>query len=109
MSEITVKNISPAVAGWWAKFRDDDGTEWYSPIAAWALCEVDYFGAGNTRREILPVLTSELGMGPHPSDEGYCACLYLPDEKFTLSGEQGSFTWYPVNSNSNNGNSGAES
>lgn len=33
--EAIPKSISPAVPGWWARFKDDDCGEWWSPIAAW--------------------------------------------------------------------------
>ena len=102
-TEIETLSISNALPGWWAKFKDDDGTEWYSPIAAWALCEIHHFGTGDTYREILPVLTSELGVSPHSPDEGMCECLYLPDKKFVHCGESMVFAWYPVNDSSNSG------
>ncbi|EAM9431610.1 hypothetical protein BCN13_08145 [Salmonella enterica] len=36
-NEPKIVSLTPAIAGWWAKFRQD--IEWYSPVAAWALAE----------------------------------------------------------------------
>ncbi|ECI2942743.1 hypothetical protein DRT82_01070 [Salmonella enterica subsp. diarizonae] len=36
-NEPKIVSITPAIAGWWAKFRQD--IAWYSPVAAWALAE----------------------------------------------------------------------
>ncbi|EEV6410997.1 hypothetical protein EJW20_001690 [Escherichia coli] len=102
-SDIKTLSISGALPGWWARFKDDDGTEWYSPIAAWALCEVAPCNTGCAYQEILPVLPGEAGMEPHYSDCGACECLYLPDKKFVHCGESWVFAWYPVNDGSNSG------
>lgn len=96
--EAIPKSISPAVPGWWARFRNDDCGEWWSPVAAWAICDVFYSGDSEVYFEILPVLTGDMGMTPHHSAEGYCECLYLPDTKFILSDEPGTLAWYPANS-----------
>ncbi|ECD3768323.1 hypothetical protein EWG08_12790 [Salmonella enterica subsp. enterica serovar Reading] len=94
--EAIPKNISPAVQGWWAKFRNDNGNDWYSPIAAWAICDVFYSGDSETYSEILPILTGEYGMAPYHQGDGFYECMYLPNTKFILSDEPGSFAWYPV-------------
>ncbi|ASD86217.1 hypothetical protein LFZ16_08180 [Salmonella enterica subsp. enterica serovar India str. SA20085604] len=36
-SEPKIVSLTPAIAGWWAKFRQD--IEWYSPVAAWVLVD----------------------------------------------------------------------
>lgn len=93
--KLTIKSISPVVAGWWAKFIDNDEmkTEWYSPVAAWALCDVKFDKQADICTQILPVLTLEFGMAPlHPGD-GYCELLYLPDDKFTRTDEHYCFAW----------------
>lgn len=53
---IKVKSITPAVKGWWAKFVDDgeEKTEWYTPVAAWALCDVKFAKQRDTSEHILP-------------------------------------------------------
>ncbi|HCM1914246.1 TPA: hypothetical protein N3A33_000050 [Salmonella enterica subsp. salamae serovar 28:r:e,n,z15] len=76
-SEPKIENLTPAIAGWWAKFTDE--TEWYSPVAAWALCEMKDDASrmtGGKHQLILPVLTSEAGMTPHHEDQGYCELLF---------------------------------
>lgn len=97
--EPKIVSLTPAITGWWAKFKDDDRTEWYSPVAAWALCNVQDDTSrmtGGTHQLILPVLTSEAGMTPYHDEQGYYELLYLPDEKFTPSVEPGCSAWYPV-------------
>ncbi|HCA7159583.1 TPA: hypothetical protein ACJ2TD_001834 [Klebsiella pneumoniae] len=99
MSEnLTIRSLSPALPGWWAKFIEDDTdrTEWYSPVAAWALCDVKYSKQVNTSEHVLPVLTGEFGMEPHHPDIGYCELLYLPDKKFVFSGETHCYSWVMV-------------
>lgn len=88
--EMKIVSLTPAIAGWWAKFRDD--IEWYSPVAAWALCRMsdDECRAYDV---ILPVLTGEEGMTPHHEDQGYCELFYLPDEKFRLLGGEYCYAW----------------
>lgn len=88
--EMKIVSLTPAIAGWWAKFRDD--IEWYSPVAAWALCRMsdDECLAYDV---ILPVLTGEEGMTPHHEEQGYCELFYLPDEKFRLSGGEYCYAW----------------
>jgi hypothetical protein len=94
MSEnLKIRSLSPAVQGWWAKFTDPDKTVWYSPVAAWALCDVRYSKQLDTSEQVLPVLTSECGMAPHHPDDGYCELLYLPDVKFRFSGEAYCYSW----------------
>ncbi|HBM0095208.1 TPA: hypothetical protein LT061_001607 [Salmonella enterica subsp. enterica serovar Blitta] len=89
-NEAKILSLTPAVAGWWAKFTDE--TEWYSPVAAWALCRMS---DDECRRYdvILPVLTSEKGITPHHEEDGYCELLYLPDEKFRMSGGEYCYAW----------------
>lgn len=94
--EAIPKSISPAIPGWWARFKDDDCGEWWSPVAAWEICDVFYSGDSETYSEILPVLTGDNGMTPHHSAEGYCECLYLSDTKFILSDEPGTLAWHPA-------------
>ncbi|QDL34654.1 hypothetical protein [Serratia liquefaciens] len=99
MSEnLKIRSISPAVPGWWAKFTENDAdrTEWYSPVAAWALCDVKYNKQKDTSEHVLPVLTSEFGMTPHHPDEGYCELLYLPNHEFVFSGETYCYSWRMV-------------
>lgn len=95
---LKIRSISPALSGWWAKFiEDDEGrTEWYSPVAAWALCDVKYTKQAGTSEHVLPVLTGEFGMEPLHPDEGYCELLYLPDKKFVFSGETHCYSWVMV-------------
>ncbi|EFJ8467097.1 hypothetical protein KUS29_002673 [Escherichia coli] len=99
--EVKIKSLSPAVPGWWAKFIDtDDWSAWYSPIAAWALCDVKFSGGHTTHQMVLPLLTGEMGMEPISPEEGNYSCLYLPDKKFALSDEPGSFALYSVDESS---------
>ncbi|EMH2395633.1 MULTISPECIES: hypothetical protein [Morganellaceae] len=97
--KLIIKSLSPAISGWWAKFVDDDEqkTVWYSPVAAWALCDVKYEKETNVYAHILPVLTSESGMEPLHPDDGYCELLYLPDETFIHANEPYCFAWHLVN------------
>lgn len=90
---LKIKSMTPALPDWWAKFIDDDSSEWYSPVAAWALCDVTYYD-DSVSAMVLPVLTSEMGMEPHHPGQGYCEMLYLPDKKFKLSGENCRYAWY---------------
>lgn len=86
-NEPKIVSLTPAIAGWWARFRQD--IEWYSPVAAWARCEMKDSASTITDGKyqvILPVLTGEAGMTLHHEEQGYCELLYLPDEKFTLLG-----------------------
>ncbi|MCP9267589.1 hypothetical protein M5U04_05625 [Xenorhabdus sp. XENO-1] len=102
-NKLTIKSISPAIAGWWAKFIENDeaNTEWYSPVAAWALCDIKYEKQEKICTQILPVLTTEFGMEPlHPND-GSCELLYLPDDKFIRSDESYCFSWHLMNSEGN--------
>ena len=92
--DIQVKSLTPVNAGWWAKFTDPDGLIWYSPVAAWALCAVTHTGERDVQEEILPVLTSEVGVEPHHQEAGYCEVLYLPESRFVLSHEPGAFAWF---------------
>lgn len=95
--EVKIKNLSPAIPGWWAKFIDtDDGDVWYRPVASWALCDVKFAGGHTAHQMVLPLLTSEMGMEPANPEEGDYSCLYLPDDKFVLSDEPGSFVWFKV-------------
>lgn len=99
--EVKIKSLSPAIPGWWAEFIDtDDGTVWYSPVASWALCDVKSSGLCSSYQEVLPLLTGEMGMEPISPGEGNYSCLYLPDKKFALSDDPGSFAWYPVDESS---------
>lgn len=95
---LKIRSLSPAVAGWWAKFTENDagGTEWYSPVASWALCNVKYSKQVETVEQVLPVLTGEFGMTPFHPEEGSCELLYLPDKKFTFSGEMFCYSWVMV-------------
>lgn len=92
---LKIMSLSPAVPGWWAKFTENDveKTEWYSPVAAWALCEVKYSKQRDTSEHILPVLTGEFGMEPHHPEDGQCEILYLPDNQFVFSGEAYRYSW----------------
>ncbi len=104
-SEQKIVNLTPAIAGWWAKFTDE--TEWYSPVAAWALCEVKDDASrmtGGKHQLILPVLTSEAGMTPHHEDQGYCELLYLPDAKFTRLEGDYCYAWVLVDGVKKDGN-----
>ncbi|WP_234262613.1 hypothetical protein [Klebsiella aerogenes] len=92
---LKIKSMTPALPDWWAKFTDDDGSIWYSPVAAWALCDVTHRDDAVSAL-ILPVLTSEMGMEPHHPDEGYCEMLYLPGKKFERSRENYCYAWYLV-------------
>ena len=99
MSEnLKIKSLTPAIAGWWAKFTDDDEsrTVWYSPVAAWAVCEVKHSNQKETYEKILPVLTGEYGMEPLHPDEDNSEVLYLPDSRFVFSGKANSYTWFMV-------------
>lgn len=100
-SEPKIVNLTPAIAGWWAKFTDE--TEWYSPVAAWALCRMsdDECRAYDV---ILPVLTGEEGMTPHHEDQGYCELLYLPDAKFTRLEGDYCYAWVLVDGVKKDGN-----
>lgn len=95
---LKIRSLSPALPGWWAKFIEDDAdrTEWYSPVAAWALCDVKYSKQTNASEHVLPVLTGEFGMEPYNPDDGYCELLYLPDKKFVFSGEAHCYSWVIV-------------
>lgn len=77
--EAIPKSISPAVPGWWARFRNDDCGEWWSPVAAWAICDVFYSGDSEVYSEILPVLTGDMGMTHHITAQrdiaNACICL----------------------------------
>ena len=104
--EPKIVSLTPAVAGWWAKFTDE--TEWYSPVAAWALCEMKNSAVDkNKYHRILPVLTGEGGMEPHHEDQGWCELLYLPDEKFVMSGGEYCYAWVPVKGVKQDGNTQA--
>lgn len=94
-NKLTIKSITPVVSGWWAKITDNDEakTEWYSPVAAWALCGVSYEQSTSVHTQILPVLTGESGMEPLHPDEAYCELLYLPDDKFIRMGEPCMYSW----------------
>ena len=98
--EVKIKSLSPAVPGWWAKFIDtDDGTAWFRPVASWALCDVKFAGGHTAHQVVLPLLAGEMGMEPANPEEGDYSCLYLPDDKFVLSDEPGSFAWLKVGDN----------
>ncbi|OAT53648.1 hypothetical protein [Providencia heimbachae] len=94
-NNLTIKSLTPAISGWWAKItdNDEDKTEWYSPVAAWALCDVSYEKESKVYTQILPVLTGESGMEPlHPA-ETYSELLYLPNDKFIRMGEPCVYSW----------------
>ncbi|HII3144450.1 TPA: hypothetical protein ACY3HI_002813 [Citrobacter braakii] len=104
-NEPTIISLTPATSGWWAKFTQDE--EWYSPVAAWALCEMKDSAsrtAGGKHQLILPVLTSEAGMIPHHENQGYCELLYLPDEKFTGRDGEYCYVWDLVGGVKKDGN-----
>ncbi|MBW3470982.1 hypothetical protein I6L78_02440 [Proteus vulgaris] len=98
--KLIIKSLSPVISGWWAKFVDDDEHKavWYSPVAAWALCDIKYEFRDDVSQLILPVLTSELGMEPLHPDEGGCELLYLPNETFVRIDEPCCFAWQLVSS-----------
>ncbi|ECE0791357.1 hypothetical protein GK48_14550 [Salmonella enterica subsp. diarizonae] len=104
-TESKIISLTPAITGWWAKFTDE--TEWYSPVAAWALCEVKDDASrmtGGKHQLILPVLTSEAGMTPHHEDQGCCELLYLPDAKFTRLEGDYCYAWVPADGVKKDGN-----
>lgn len=104
-SEPKIVSLTPAIAGWWAKFRQD--TEWYSPVAAWALCEMQssVLNANDGKYQvILPVLTGEAGMRPHHEEAGYCEMLYLPDAKFTRLEGDYCYAWVLADEETKKGN-----
>ncbi|MEQ4732398.1 hypothetical protein AB7W97_11470 [Providencia rettgeri] len=98
-NKLTIKSLTPANPDWWAKFYDnnEDKTEWYSPVAAWALCDVRYEKESKTYTQILPVLTGEFGMEPLHPDEAYSEILYLPNDKFVRMGGECVFAWQLLN------------
>lgn len=90
MTDYNIISLNAAPADWWAEFVDD-GVFWYTPVAAWALCEEE--GKGMKSRVILPVLASECGLEPTSAN---CSLFYLPDVKFRRANEEYSFAWYKV-------------
>ncbi|EEL9738984.1 hypothetical protein UJ79_00525 [Salmonella enterica subsp. enterica serovar Muenchen] len=107
-SEPKIVSLTPAIAGWWAKFRQD--IEWYSPVAAWALCEMqsNVLNANDGKYQaILPVLTGDEGMRLHHEEQGHCELLYLPDEKFTTLGGEYCYAWVLVDGVKKDGNTQA--
>lgn len=95
--KVKIKSLTAVLPGWWAKFSDyENKTEWYSPVAAWALCEVEYEKHEDTFDEVLPVLTGENGMNPHHYSEGSHELLYLPDKKFSLSEDDYCYSWVMI-------------
>lgn len=94
-NKLTIKSLTPAISGWWAKItdNDEDKTEWYSPVAAWALCDVHYERESKAYTQILPVLTGEFGMEPLHPDDVYSELLYLHDDKFVRMSEPSVYSW----------------
>lgn len=83
-----IVSLTPAVPGWWAMFTDEKRYRWYSPVAAWALCQ--HVSCGVNIRTILPVLTGEEGVTPVDQN---CELLYLPEKKFIKVKGTGKFIW----------------
>ncbi|CAM4349315.1 hypothetical protein RJ490_005714 [Pluralibacter gergoviae] len=96
MSELhKVNRIIPAVSGWWMLYRDEEGNEWYTPVAGWAECSFfdEKRGDLSTPEELYPLVPTGTGV-IEPDISGNGQVVYLGSEALTPSGEDYSTAYY---------------
>ncbi|MGE5988672.1 hypothetical protein ACQJ21_21105 [Klebsiella michiganensis] len=96
MSELhKINRIIHAVAGWWMLYRDEEGSEWYTPVAGWAECSFFDEGRGvvSTPEELYPLVPTAAGV-IEPDITGSGRVVYLGAESLTPSSEDYSTAYY---------------